>query len=84
MPYYEYVCSDCNSKFEIKRCISEIDDPAACPECHGEHVRRQVSRVASFSHGEGGSVSSLGGSAGGCSSCSGGTCAGCGSSHSHN
>ena len=85
MPYYEYICSDCNSKFEIKRCMREIDDPAACPECHGEHVQRQVSRVSSFSHGEGGSVSSLGGgSAGGCGGCSGGTCAGCGSSHSHN
>ena len=51
MPYYEYVCSDCNSKFEIKRCISEIDDPALCPECNSDHVSRQISRVAAFAHG---------------------------------
>jgi putative FmdB family regulatory protein len=82
MPYYDYVCSDCNSKFEIKRCISQIDDPAACPECHSEHVSRQVSKVAAFSHGSGGDVSSLGGGGGGCGcgSCGGGTCGSCGSS----
>ncbi len=82
MPYYDYVCSECNSKFELKRCISEIDDPAACPECHSEHVRRQVSRVAAFAHGDGGDVSALGGGGcgGGCASCGGGTCASCGTS----
>ena len=83
MPYYEYVCEDCNAKFELKRCIAEIDDPAACPECHGEHVSRQVSRVMAFAHGEGGSVSALSGG-GGCASCGGGTCASCGSAQSHN
>ena len=79
MPYYEYVCSNCNSKFEIKRCISEIDDPALCPECNSDHVSRQISRVAAFAHGDGGSVSAVGGG-GGCGSCGGGTCASCGSS----
>lgn len=83
MPYYEYVCEDCNAKFELKRCIAEIDDPTACPECHGEHVARQVSRVMAFAHGDGGSVGELGGG-GGCGSCGGGSCASCGSAHSHN
>lgn len=77
MPYYEYVCSDCNTLFELKRSMKEIDDPATCPECKGEHVRRQISRVLAFAHGDGGSVSSLGG--GGCGSCGGGACASCGS-----
>jgi putative FmdB family regulatory protein len=77
MPYYEYLCSDCNIKFEIRRCINEIDDPAVCPQCHGDHVARQISRVAVFSHGDGGSVSALG-SGGGCASCGGGTCSSCG------
>ena len=78
MPYYEYVCDDCNTKFDLKRCIAEIDDPTTCPECHGEHVARQVSRVAAFAHGESGSTTSLGSS--GCgSSCAGGSCASCAS-----
>lgn len=77
MPYYEYVCSDCKTLFELKRSMKEIDDPATCPQCHGEHVTRQISKVFAFAHGEGGSVSALGG--GGCSSCAGGACSTCGS-----
>ncbi len=83
MPYYEYVCDDCKTKFEKKRRLAEIDEPADCPECHGRHVTRQVSLVMAFSHGDGGSVSALSGG-GGCASCGGGTCATCGSGHSHN
>jgi len=85
MPYYEYVCDDCTTKFELKRCIAEIDNPSACPECHSTHVARQMSRVMAFSHGDGdgGSVSALG-NGGGCGSCGGGTCGSCGSGHSHN
>ena len=84
MPYYEYVCSDCNSEFELKRSMKQIDDPTTCPECHGEHVARQVSRVAAFAHGESGSTTSLG--AGGCGCGSGGSCGGgsCGSCASRN
>ncbi len=78
MPYYEYVCADCQTQFELKRCIAAIDDPANCPACHGEHVARQISKIAAFSHGEGGSVSAVGGG-GGCGGCSGGTCGSCAS-----
>ena len=78
MPYYEYVCSDCNTEFELKRSMKEIDDSAKCPECHGEHVARQISKVAAFAHGESGSTTALSG--GGCgSSCGGGSCASCAS-----
>lgn len=82
MPYYEYVCDDCNTQFELKRTISAIDAPTACPQCHGDHVARQISRVMAFSHGDNGAVSSLGGN-----SCGGGNCGGggsCGSCASHN
>ena len=80
MPYYEYVCSDCNALFELKRSMKDIDNPATCPECRGEHVARQISKVAAFAHGESGSVSSLGGGGCGCgSSCSGGSCGSCAS-----
>jgi putative FmdB family regulatory protein len=83
MPYYEYVCDDCSTKFEIKRRLAEIDDAASCPQCNSTRTARQVSLVMAFSHGEGGSVSALGGG-GGCGSCGGGTCGSCGVSHSHN
>lgn len=83
MPLYEYVCTDCKTRFEIRRSMKEIDNPAQCPECHGDHVARQISQVLAFSHGGGGEVTSLGGG-GGCASCGGGTCAGCGSGTSHN
>ncbi len=76
MPYYEFLCDDCNAQFELKRCIQEIDHPAACPICHGEHVARQISRVMAFSHGDDGSTSAVGG--GGCAGCGGGTCGSCG------
>ena len=77
MPYYEYVCSDCKTLFELKRAMKEIDDPATCPECHGEHVARQISKVLAFAHSDSGTVSSLGG--GGCGSCGGGSCDSCAS-----
>lgn len=81
MPYYEFVCSDCHSAFELKRAMKEIDSPATCPECHGEHVARQISKVAAFAHGESGSTTSLGGGGCGCGSgtCGGGSCSSCAS-----
>ncbi len=79
MPLYEYVCKDCNAHFEVRRSMKEIDNPTACPHCQGEHVTRQISKVLAFSHGDGGSVSTLGGG-GGCGSCGGGTCSSCGGS----
>jgi putative FmdB family regulatory protein len=78
MPTYEYVCSDCQAQFELRRSIKQIDNPATCPQCHGDHVARQISKVTAFSHGDGGSVSALG-SGGGCGSCSGAACSMCAS-----
>ncbi|MBI5651780.1 MAG: zinc ribbon domain-containing protein [Chloroflexi bacterium] len=77
MPLYEYVCSDCKTKFEIRRAMSLIDAPTNCPHCQGDHVARQISRVAAFGRDDSGSVSSVGG--GGCGSCGGGSCGSCAS-----
>jgi putative FmdB family regulatory protein len=77
MPTYEYVCSDCNTQFELRRSIKQIDEPAACPRCQGNHVTRQISKVIAFSH-SGGGVSALGGG-GGCGSCSSTACSTCAS-----
>ena len=34
LPIYEYECSCCSSRFELKRSFSE-DGPVSCPECGG-------------------------------------------------
>jgi putative FmdB family regulatory protein len=78
MPTYEYVCADCQTQFELRRSIKQIDDPAACPECHSQRVARQISKVTAFSHGESGSVAALG-NGGGCGSCGGASCSTCAS-----
>ncbi len=40
MPLYEYVCRECNTRFEQLRPASRMDDAATCPEGHdrGERV----------------------------------------------
>lgn len=78
MPTYEYVCSDCNTQFELRRSIKQIDDPVTCPHCCGNRVTRQISKVIAFSHSDSGSVSALGGSSA-CSSCSSTACSTCAS-----
>ena len=35
MPVYEYVCTQCNTEFELIRPFSEADKPAQCPKCNG-------------------------------------------------
>lgn len=77
MPTYEYVCSDCETRFELRRPIKQIDDPATCPNCHSSRVTRQISRVLAFSHSSDGGVSALGG--GGCAACSSTSCSTCAS-----
>ena len=38
MPIYEYECTCCSSRFEIKRSFNE-DGTVACPECGGDTQR---------------------------------------------
>jgi putative FmdB family regulatory protein len=46
MPIYEYLCPDCNGRFQ--KLVRGFNDPAglACPRCGSVKVRRAVSRVA--------------------------------------
>ena len=73
MPVYEYVCPDCNVKFERLRPMSD-GRVAECPTCNapGERV---LSVFAAFSTSAGGDVASLAGA--GCACAAGGAC-GCG------
>ena len=33
MPIYEYKCTRCSEKFEIRRCLSESGKELECPKC---------------------------------------------------
>ncbi|NLE09195.1 MAG: zinc ribbon domain-containing protein [Dehalococcoidales bacterium] len=74
MPIYEYVCSDCHSKFELLRSMSRADEKAECPQCK-HNAERVLSKFACFSSDSSGMTSAVGGSS--CSSCSSGNCSHC-------
>jgi putative FmdB family regulatory protein len=40
MPIYEYKCLRCNSTFEKKRMITEMDYMLICPDCKSNESRR--------------------------------------------
>lgn len=77
MPLYEYYCPDCEIVFEALRSVSQADAPIACPRCTGREARRQLSRFAAMSKGNGGESRSVAGS-GGCAGCTATTCSSCG------
>ncbi|HIJ36915.1 MAG TPA: zinc ribbon domain-containing protein, partial [Deltaproteobacteria bacterium] len=41
MPIYEFKCSDCSEEFETL--VFRSDEQVACPQCHGEKVKRLMS-----------------------------------------
>jgi putative FmdB family regulatory protein len=46
MPWYDYLCLDCGTRFDVQLSYSEYGKrPVRCPECKGRHVRRPVPRV---------------------------------------
>ena len=46
MPIYEYICEECETKFE--KLIYRADDEAnlECPSCGKNHLRRELSTFA--------------------------------------
>ncbi|MFQ5997301.1 MAG: zinc ribbon domain-containing protein [Dehalococcoidales bacterium] len=76
MPIYEYVCSDCDLKFELLRPFREADNKASCPRCHNS-AKRIVSACASFAKNESGEITSLVGTGSSCASCSASSCDTC-------
>jgi len=74
MPIYEYVCADCDTRFEQLRPMQSMDDPARCPSGHAE-AQRVPSTFAALTKDSLGEASSIGGS-GGCGGCGGG-CTNC-------
>ena len=47
MPIYEYLCRECDSKFEQMRPLSQSDKTAECPKCH-KPARRKMSTFNGF------------------------------------
>ncbi len=46
MPLYEYLCPECDSRFELRRPMAEASDPVDCPQGH-VGARRLLSMFAS-------------------------------------
>ena len=78
MPLYEYICGNCETRFEMLRPMSQADGPVACPRCASPNARRMISTFAAVSKDRSGSSRVIASSGGGCASCAGGTCATCG------
>ncbi|HRD01158.1 MAG TPA: zinc ribbon domain-containing protein [Candidatus Saccharicenans sp.] len=70
MPLYEYICLQCQHRFEalVKMNQSEV----TCPRCQSHQVKKLVS---SFGIGE--NSSRIKGSSGSCSNCSSSSCSTC-------
>jgi putative FmdB family regulatory protein len=46
MPLYDYVCLDCQQRFDTFMTYAEYGArPVACPHCRSKNVRRRVPRV---------------------------------------
>lgn len=75
MPIYEYVCPECDLKFEKLRPLSQADTSTPCPRCQ-QPARRVMSRFASFTKGDNGQTAAVGGSS--CAGCSATDCSTCG------
>jgi len=51
MPIYEYECSSCGEKFELRRSINDSDSEVKCPRCGAEKPRRVLSMFSTTSSG---------------------------------
>jgi putative FmdB family regulatory protein len=43
MPIYEYQCTNCGKRFEVRQAIGEDGSGVTCPKCHTENPKRLFS-----------------------------------------
>jgi putative FmdB family regulatory protein len=43
MPIYEYECTNCGERFELRRSIADSDKEVKCPKCDKKSPKRVVS-----------------------------------------
>jgi putative FmdB family regulatory protein len=51
MPIYEYECTKCGERFELRRSLAESDRGLKCPRCGVENPRRVLSTFGMASKG---------------------------------
>ncbi len=51
MPIYEYECTECGERFELRRSMSDSDQDVKCPRCEVGSPQRVVSTFATTSSG---------------------------------
>ncbi|MDD5510006.1 MAG: zinc ribbon domain-containing protein [Dehalococcoidales bacterium] len=49
MPVYEYECTGCGARFELRRSIADSDSEVKCPRCGKERPRRVFSTFGTAS-----------------------------------
>jgi putative FmdB family regulatory protein len=72
MPIYEYLCLDCEKRFEALRPMKDSDEPIACSSCEG----LQTSRCVTLFYAQSGGRVVAGGNSS-CAACSSNACASC-------
>jgi putative FmdB family regulatory protein len=53
VPIFEYMCTDCNTSFEV---LTRSDTRVACPSCAGVNLKKKLSLFASIVKKDGNSV----------------------------
>ncbi len=76
MPVYEYLCKECNSRFDTLMRLSSASTQVACSSCSSPNVRRLMSSFATVGGYDDEFVASSA-NVGGGGGCCGGGC-GCG------
>ncbi|RLC93192.1 MAG: zinc ribbon domain-containing protein [Chloroflexi bacterium] len=52
MPIYEYECTVCGARFELRRNVGQSDSEVKCPKCGADNTRRLLSLFAAPASGE--------------------------------
>lgn len=78
MPLYAYRCQACQTHFEIRKSMNDVDTATECPKCQSLETKRVISAVPVFTSSNNGQNRVLAG-ASPCSACSvaGSGCATC-------
>jgi putative FmdB family regulatory protein len=72
MPIYEYLCEECDTRFE--KIVINKQQEITCPKCASKKASIQLSVFATANGGNGASAKSSTSSSGGGGSCCGGGC----------
>ncbi|MQG73600.1 MAG: zinc ribbon domain-containing protein [SAR202 cluster bacterium] len=68
MPLYEYFCSDCDIRFELRRSMKQSGQQTNCPSCDG-NAQRALSMFATVATSTNAAPVPAPSGAGGCGNC---------------